>query len=666
MSLYEKLNELDFELTEKEKELEEFKATSLDFELSLDEPEEEPSLSSKGHVQKKKDFQRELKKTKKKKADKKSKEVTQQGGRNGMSKLAYERQCTPETLLTPISQAFSGDFLSPQMKFNFNRGLSSSSTRVPGGTPVSVAVMSDVTQEAFQIAQLTLTSESEEAIRLAKSATGKPIQNIQYTGQNLTNQRTTSMTTAVVNLVEYELNPNTNLYQPIEEERSSIYSLIGIESGEVNLCEVFVGDQVGTTTSCSFKVENLGYAIADMLYIPQKNFVIMLTVKSVMVCYTVNWNDGVPSLSYFGQLNDLPECYEGSSESSEDKEAGCAEIPSPRSMSAMFVDNDNTFIYLCVPNGLFVYNLQETNSDTPLAQQGSSWIGTDFCVQSVPTPYGIYLNTQSRVLFMPFEQFNPQEDPIPPYGMLGNENPGVWVAYEGFVETSSAGIKSDDSNEYTYDLITSIAFSLNTNNVVQSRNPINGEDQSFFVGGALFISTVKYSNVVLNTDDCLKGNFGSDSNTPSYSETCPGSMVLHDTCSGTNSPYLNDIIDGPVYGMNVDNNMNVVTQNGEGGVSFFSVAYTPGAAQSGVFLQNKANPCASKLKDIIEDILAAVSIAIGFITGVDEILAGIGMACSLVGFAMTLPPIPIPSAPYPDCEGYADYYPECSQDQGSS
>lgn len=90
MSLYEKLNELDFELTEKEKELEEFKATSLDFELSLDEPEEEPSLSSKGHVQKKKDFQRELKKTKKKKADKKSKEVTQQGGRNGMSKLAYE------------------------------------------------------------------------------------------------------------------------------------------------------------------------------------------------------------------------------------------------------------------------------------------------------------------------------------------------------------------------------------------------------------------------------------------------------------------------------------------------------------------------------------------------------------------------------------------------
>lgn len=189
------------------------------------------------------------------------------------------------------------------MKFNFNRGLSSSSTRVPGGTPVSVAVMSDVTQEAFQIAQLTLTSESEEAIRLAKSATGKPIQNIQYTGQNLTNQRTTSMTTAVVNLVEYELNPNTNLYQPIEEERSSIYSLIGIESGEVNLCEVFVGDQVGTTTSCSFKVENLGYAIADMLYIPQVRSLILSRSLNVDASILLITSFALPTNGHFEPFN---------------------------------------------------------------------------------------------------------------------------------------------------------------------------------------------------------------------------------------------------------------------------------------------------------------------------------------------------------------------------
>lgn len=153
----------------------------------------------------------------------------------------------------------------------------------------------------------------------------------------------------------------------------------------------------------------------------------------------------------------LDECSYGNSDSSSDDSPGCNGIPSPRSMSALYVNKDNIFIYLCAPQGLLVFKFQPGNTNTPLQQLGDSYIGVNFCVQSLPTPYGLYLHKQDQVLYMPFEQFDPKKDAVPSYGLLGSANPDVYHVYSNFVATSSAGSSSsDDSGENTFDLITSI------------------------------------------------------------------------------------------------------------------------------------------------------------------------------------------------------------------
>ena len=133
------------------------------------------------------------------------------------------------------------------------------------------------------------------------------------------------------------------------------------------------------------------------------------------------------------------------------------------------------------------------------------------------------------------------------------------------------------------------AWSPNTNNVVQGRNSFTGLTKSYFEDGALFIATVRYDDVVLKTSDCLSGDFEHEDSTPSYGNSCPGSIVILDICSGDYNYFVNNLVDGPVYGMVADNNMNLFTQNGQGGSSVFSVPFTPGIEQSGVFMQNQVS-----------------------------------------------------------------------------
>lgn len=210
------------------------------------------------------------------------------------------------------------------------------------------------------------------------------------------------------------------------------------------------------------------------------------------------------------------------------------------------------------------------------------------------------------------------------------------MVYRRITPTDDVGTSSDDSGEDTYDLITSIAFSPNTNDVVSARSPVTGKDQSFYVGGALVIATIRYDDTVVATTKCLSGNFNKDSASPTYGLSCPGSLVLNDICkNGENTEFVNDLIDGPAYGLIIDNNMNVLTQNGQGGISYFSVAYSPGHAQDGVFLANLVDPCSgSKLKTILAAVLAGAALIIGIagliVTG-PELVVGLGIASLTVG-----------------------------------
>lgn len=638
--LFKKLNQQEIELTAKQKEFDEILSL---FQASLN--------SSSSHNPSKKvspplhhllGFERrnlapEAKETKKekikeekvkknKKVPKKDQIVTKKG-----RSLIFERKCKPHEFLQNINgdSSIPSDVLSPQLQWNFNRGFSTISKSIDDEQfPVSVSVFTVPTQTSFSVAQLSISTTSKEQIENEER-----LPFLQYDGQNLTDQWTVAETTTITNLIEYTEDKDTGLYFPVSDGNDYIYSLIGIENGEVNLCKVFIGSAVDTTTSCQFKVENFGTAVSDMLYIPQKNFLVALTDKNVMIGYTVTWSNSVPSLNYFGQLDTLDECYDGKSDSSDDKESGCNELPSPRSLSGLWVDDDNTFIYLCAPQGLLVFSLDTSSSSAPFAQFGTGFIGTDFCVQSLPTPYGLYVNTQKLVLFIPFVQFDPRTEDVPGFALLGSANPDVYVVYGRFTPTDDVGASSsDESGEETYDLVTSIAFSPNSNNVVTGMSPTTGKDQSFYEGGAIVISTVRYTDVVVGTKGCLSGDFDKDSSQPSYSNACPGSLVLNDICSGETTTFANDIINGPVYGLAVDNNMNILTQNGKGGLSYFSVGYTPGAAQSGVFLANIDDPCSSKgalIKTIISTILAAAALVIGIVA-----LPVTGPALAIVGLGV--------------------------------
>ena len=177
-----------------------------------------------------------------------------------------QRKCAPHDNYVNVNDMSLPNFLSPQLEWNYNRGLSTTTafSGKHGAIPLNVAVLTEAKNEAFSVAQLELSNEVLQQID-----EGEPIKFLTYQGKNLTNQRTTSDTTAVTNLIEYVQDPETGLYAPSTDKIDFIYSLIGLESGQVNLCKVNIGEYIDETTDCSFKVEEFGTAVMDFLYIPQ-------------------------------------------------------------------------------------------------------------------------------------------------------------------------------------------------------------------------------------------------------------------------------------------------------------------------------------------------------------------------------------------------------------
>lgn len=200
------------------------------------------------------------------------------------------------------------------------------------------------------------------------------------------------------------------------------------------------------------------------------------------------------------------------------------------------------------------------------------------------------------------------------------------------ISSAVKGVSSDDDNNdrtnknYTYDLITSIGYSRNPLGVVGTYNPYSAQYEKVYEGGAIFIGTVHYSNRTLNTGNCFSGQFNAHGahkeNRATYGSTCPGSIELFDICQGTTDPFIVDEVDGPVYAMNVDVNMNVITQNGQGGLSLFSVAYTPGVPTAVSFLESQASTCGASAKDIFADIMLGLALLVGAVAAI-----GLAVVC---------------------------------------
>jgi len=145
-----------------------------------------------------------------------------------------------------------------------------------------------------------------------------------------------------------------------------------------------------------------------------------------------------------------------------------------------------------------------------------------------------------------------------PNGMLGSE-PTIYQAF---------GLPSD-SMEQPSVTVTSIAFSANPNNVVVYKDFVTGQDEYAFEGGALFISYITTCSLTeeRTIDGCTQ-NYAANG--------CLGSISMMDPCTGKVSDFVVENVQGPVYTTIADVNMNLLVQNGQGGLSTYSVPYTPG------------------------------------------------------------------------------------------
>ena len=212
---------------------------------------------------------------------------------------------------------------------------------------------------------------------------------------------------------------------------------------------------------------------------------------------------------------------------------------------------------------------------------------TEQCYQIIPTLFGLYFPAQGGgVFFIPFDS----EDDA--NGNLGDD-PTVYLIYPN-AETLEDSVNVGNQ---TGPFVSNIVFSSNSNNVVAYHNPVTNVSGYYYEGGALFISTTKISLVGSNT--CNLFPDGTDQSA-TIGPACPGTVLLSDVCTGFVSTFIENFVDGTVYSANADINMNLMTQNGQGGLSTFSVGYIPGIVSAGNYLENQASTCSNGILGVIK------------------------------------------------------------------
>ena len=378
-----------------------------------------------------------------------------------------------------------------------------------------------------------------------------------------------------------------------------------------------LGDQAGTVwlyslntttgqTSDGSQVDSLGGGgISDILSIPNMNTVVVLTFHGTIYTYSIEWNGlgGNPPNPTYNPIFTLMEEQTEFEDSTDDADQ---QGYLPRSMSGVQYNDTLAYVYIC---GLYGNNqggnmaVFELRSDNNIFQLLST-IHTGACYQSIPTIYGLYFATNGNAVgFIPWA--SPSEDP-------------AIAAYYGMLDSTAYIVQNFGNNT-----VASIAFSPNTNNVVQVMNPLSGQTKSYYEGGALFVAVIP--SAILSD-----GAFYHDGDY--IGPEALSDIYMHDPCTGETSLWINQLVQGPAYSMLADPNMNLIIQNGNNGLTTLSVPYIPGFASLGTWILNNAYACggsSSKWLAWLNFVLAVAGVCFG-------VLGEFGIAAGPIGAAFAL------------------------------
>ena len=380
-----------------------------------------------------------------------------------------------------------------------------------------------------------------------------------------------------------------------------------------------------------------------MLYIPQIQAVVIMTFAGAFSSYSLVFDsDNTPTIEIASSNTDYlnTEICNGSCIDCSVTYFPPVQPRLPRSLAAVYVDKETTYLYAAglYPRTCFnkastegapivIFNINGTDPSLLITHVGTI-VNTFLTYQIVPAPTGIYFAAGGAGVF-----YIPYRGQGAPYGMLGSKTPTIYQAYG--VPNRYESIDDDDRLKVT---VTSITYTANPNNVVVYVEPGTRKIRRAFEGGALFISYV---------DSC--DTYIENSVYSFLSNGCVSSISTRDTCTGQVSLFVDNNVLGPVYTSIVDVNMNLWVQNGQGGLSIFSLAYTPGFDSALEWIKNSyyQNSCScTPAATLLAEILAGVSFVLA-IVALPEVLpevavtavayAGIGVATA--GVAVTFAPV---------------------------
>lgn len=550
-----------------------------------------------------------------------------------------EVKCFPENTLRPFD--FSGPDVSyalnpgagePNMPDNeintgylnwsFNRGMSAitigSYSSAPDSDPVPATVFTVIGQgqggpsgnmDGFSVAAARYNKDESDK----RGGLG-----IKFNTEAKQNQNTQLGTVTTVTFIPpYKFDLKTQSYQPDTVNLKVIYFLVGVTSGDVYLCFIEPFANIKTDATCeSNPFASLGGAsngitgnISEVLYIPQINAVVIMTFVGGLYSYSISFSSlGTPTLTPQSTMIDFQNQNPGN-DYGDPEDGDVAAVVLPRSLAAVYVDETTTYLYVAglyfpaenkygyglSPSPLTIFSIDGTDTTLPIRLKGAL-LNTFLTYQVVPVPTGIYFLAGGNGVF--YVKYQGQDAPN---GMLGIE-PQI---YQAFGPSSDGGANED----YLPATVTSISFSANPLNVVVYRDPSDGKDKNAFEGGALFVSFITmcglYEGRTIDNYQAYYPNNG-----------CVGSISMVNTCTGVLSEFVVDNVQGPVYTSIADINMNLLVQNGQGGLSTYSVPYTPGLVQDVEWLQNQyyVNSCdCTKEKGLFLDILAGVALVLAII-----------------------------------------------------
>lgn len=426
---------------------------------------------------------------------------------------------------------------------------------------------------------------------------------VNYGVETQINQQSSTMSvvTAITIIVPYIWDLNLASFQPDITNSDAIYFLVGCTDGNMWLCNINPSTTSPTQATCGtdavfdwFPSNNhITGTISEIAYIPQSKTVVVMTFQGALTPFSVVFDGTKPTLSpgesNIDYYNDDPQNLYYEDYQHQNLYFYDYALFLPRSVAVVYINSDTTYLYVA---GLYPtksvpgYSV-EGNYAAPLmiftmdADRTISYTGsiqnTAQTYQVIPVLTGIYFTSYGNtVSYIPFVQPTTENSELAPNGMLGS-NPAVYTVYA-----------AKDS----YHLVTSIAFSANPSNVVIYVDPTNSSTPEYaFEGGALFI------NVATVDDACsqdtrphwIVNGYGQKSrDTNVAGNTCFGSIFLSDACTGETSLAVENEIPGPVYTSLPGLNMDMFGQNGQGGLTFFSVAYTPGIVSNAALVTNQA------------------------------------------------------------------------------